>query len=259
MLPFHAGLLLPSSLTQQELDPKLRTYKVGVLGRAASIFGVREIVVYQEPSLNDARFIEMVLRYQECPPYLRKRLFALAPELRDAGVLPPLNTPPHLVGRDAKVGDVREAVADRGGVLMGTSKPGKALRALPEGERITVRVVGDLGQNYVVTKHEDPAHYPGFQVRRADSLAKALEGFDVRIATSKDGEPASKLPMHKLRGRVAIAFGPPDKSVEEVAAAEKADVRWDFAINAAPGQGTETVRTEEAVFLSLGAIAARLA
>jgi hypothetical protein len=143
--------------------------------------------------------------------------------------------------------------------MMGTSKPAKALRALPEGERITVRVVGDLGRDYVVAKHEDPAYYGGFAVRRADSLGKALEGFDARILTSRAGEPASKLPVHKLRGRVALAFGPPDLSVEEVAAAEKLEPRWDFALNAAPGQGTETVRTEEAVMLSLGAIAARLA
>jgi methyltransferase len=259
VLPFHAALLLPSSLTQQEPDPRLRTYKVGQIGRAASIFGVREMVLYQEPTFNDARFIEAVLRYQECPPYLRKRLFKLAPELQHAGVLPPLNTPSHLVPREAKVGDVREAVADHAGVMMGTSKPGKALRALPEGERVTVRVVGDLGREYVVTKHDDPAYLGGFAVRRAESLAKALEGFDCRIAASRAGEPASKLPVHKLRGRVAIAFGPPELSVEEVAAAEKADARWDFLLNAAPGQGTETVRTEEAVLLSLGAIGSRLA
>lgn len=258
MLPFHASLLLPSSLTQQEPDPRIRTYKVGQVGRAASIFGVREVVVYQDPALNDARFIETVLRYQECPPYLRKRLFKLAPELEFAGVLPPLNTPTHLVGREARVGDVREAVADRGGVLMGTSKPAKALRALPEGERIAVRVVADLGKEYAVVRHEDPAHHGGFAVRRAESLAKALEGYDTRIATSRAGEPASKAPVHKLRGRVALAFGPPDKSVEEVAEAEKAVVRWDFLLNAAPGQGTETIRTEEAVVLSLGALAARL-
>ncbi|HEV8359089.1 MAG TPA: putative RNA uridine N3 methyltransferase [Candidatus Thermoplasmatota archaeon] len=259
MLAFHAALLLPSSLTQQEPDERIKTFKVGLIGRAASIFGVREIVIYQDPALNDARFLETVLRYQECPPYLRKRLFKLAPELRHAGVLPPLNTPAHLVDRVAKEGDVREAVVDKSGVFMGTSKPAKALRPLPEGERITVRVVGDLGRDYVVTRHEDPSHYAGYQVRRVDGgLAKALEGYDARIATARDGEPASKLPMHRLRGRVAIAFGPPDKSVAEALAAEQASVKWDFTLNAAPGQGTESIRSDEAVYLSLAAIAARL-
>jgi hypothetical protein len=251
------ALLIPSSLTSESPDPRIRTYKVGQVGRAASIFGAREVVVYAEPSFNDARFIETVLRYQECPPYLRKRLFKLAPELQYAGVLPPLNTAAHLAPKDAKVGDVREAVASKGSVEMGTSKPGKALRPLPEGERVAVRVVADLGKEYVVLKHDDPEHYGGFAVRRAESLAKALEGFDARICTSRAGEPASKLPDYRLRGRVALVFGPPELSVEEVAQREGAQVRWDFVLNAAPGQRTETVRTEEAVLLSLGGLAAR--
>jgi hypothetical protein len=96
-------------------------------------------------------------------------------------------------------------------------------------------------------------------VRRADSLAQALEGYDARLLTSKAGEPASKLSPLKLRGRVALAFGPPSLSVEEVAQREGASVKWDFALNALPGQGTETVRTEEAVLLSLAALQARLA
>jgi hypothetical protein len=259
VLPFHAALLIPSSLTSQEPDPRIRTFKVGLVGRAASIFGAREVVVYDEPSFNDARFIETVLRYQECPPYLRKRLFKLAPELQFAGVLPPLNTPTHTAPREAKVGDVREAVASKGVVEMGTAKPGKALRPLPEGERIAVRVVGDLAKEYVVLKHDDTTHYGGFAVRRAETLTKALEGYDVRIATSRAGEPASKLPDYRLRGRVAIAFGPPEMSVEEVAQREGAAIKWDFVLNAAPGQLTETVRTEEAVLLSLGALATRAA
>ena len=259
MLPFHAALLLPSSVTEQENDPRIRTFKVGLLGRAAALFGVREIVIYGEARFNDARFIETILRYQECPPYLRKRLFALAPELAHVGVLPPLNTPAHLVPRHAKVGEVREAVVDRGLVQMGTSKPGKALRPLPEGQRLSVRVVGELAREYVVVQHDDPAHVPGFAVRRTETLAGALQGFDTRIATSKAGEPASKAPVHKLRGKVALAFGPPALSLEEVVAAEKAEVRWDFVLNAVPGQGTETVRTEEAVYASLAALAARVA
>jgi hypothetical protein len=121
--------------------------------------------------------------------------------------------------------------------------------------------VGDLGRELVVAKHEPApgdAYYAGFAVRRADSLAQALEGHDLRIATSRAGEPAGKLPAHRLRGRVALAFGPPELSVEEVAEREGLGAKWDLALNAAPGQATETVRTEEAVFLSLAALAARL-
>jgi hypothetical protein len=179
------------------------------------------------------------------------------PELRHAGVLPALNTPAHLVGTEAKVGEVREALATRTGVEMGTSKPARALRPLPEGERVTVRVAGDLGKDLVVVRHEDPAHHPGHAVRRADSLAKALEGYDTRIAASRQGEPVGKLPAYRLRGRVALAFGPPSLSVEEVAQREGAQVKWDFALNAVPGQGTETVRTEEAVLLCMVALHAR--
>lgn len=259
MLCFHAALLLPSSLTQQEPDARIKTFKVGQVGRAASIFGVREMVVYLEPTLNDARFIETVLRYQECPPYLRKRLFKLAPELQHAGVLPPLNTPSHTVGREAGVGEVREAVATRSGIEMGCDKPARSRKPLPEGQRVSVKVVAEAGGELVVEPYEGADYYPGFRVRRAESLAQALEGYDACIMASRWGEPAAKLPVEKLRGRVALAVGPPSLSVEEVLEREGAHVAWDFALNVAPGQATETVRTEEAVLLSLGALAARVA
>ncbi|MHC1579550.1 MAG: putative RNA uridine N3 methyltransferase, partial [Candidatus Alkanophagales archaeon] len=89
------SILIPSSLTMDTADMKLKTYKVGQVARAASIFCVDEIVIYKDREYDDSRFIERVLRYAETPQYLRKRLFGLEPELRFAGVIPPLRTRHH--------------------------------------------------------------------------------------------------------------------------------------------------------------------
>src|SRR3989337_297573 len=79
---------------------------MGLVGRAAAIVRVYEVVVYRDdPKHSQDAELDLVatlLSYMETPQYLRKRLFKIEPRLQYAGILPPLRTPHHPVNRRAK-------------------------------------------------------------------------------------------------------------------------------------------------------------
>ncbi|MBI4362050.1 MAG: hypothetical protein HY558_02645, partial [Euryarchaeota archaeon] len=104
-------VLLPSSFTSETRDPRQRVYRAGVVARALAIFRVEQVVIYRDPyGPDDAHAITTLLEYAETPQYLRRRLFPLREELRDAGLLPALRTPHHPVEarvRRLQVGEVR--------------------------------------------------------------------------------------------------------------------------------------------------------
>lgn len=190
-----------------------------------------------------------MLAYAETPPYLRRILFSQRDELACAGVLPPLNTPHHKAGGTPRIGDVRDGYATEHGVEIGADRPAKAAGDPGEG-RVTVEIVGKESGRFVVTRRRGPPPaYWGFDVRRADSLTAALDAYDVTIATSRKGEETLEV---KADGSVAVAFGSPGRGLEELLAGEDrtrgAIPHW---YNAVPNQGTDTIRTEEAVYLAL--------
>jgi len=78
------------------------------------------------------------------------------------------------------------------------------------------------------------------------------------IATSRRGtsfaEVRDKLTAHWKRScSILVAFGAPSQGLYEIVAREnlELDTLAHFTVNTIPNQGTETVRTEEAVFASL--------
>lgn len=82
--------------------------------------------------------------------------------------------------------------------------------------------------------------------------------FDLAIATSKRGAPFIKVrdklaENWKKSSSILIAFGAPNQGLYEIVAREhlELDEIAHFTVNTIPNQGTETVRTEEAIFASL--------
>lgn len=81
----------------------LRAYFVSELARICAIFKVDEIVVLHDfayKSKSEAFFPSeyMVrnLQYLETPQYLRKYLFELHPDLKNAGIMNPIEADHHL-------------------------------------------------------------------------------------------------------------------------------------------------------------------
>ncbi len=269
------AIAIPTSIISDTPHLREKTAKIGLIGRAAAIFKVDEIIVYQDnPKANQAReldFIALLLNYLETPQYLRKRLFKIEPDLQFAGILPPLRTPHHPVSgklRDLKVGEYREGLVlsqAKEGLLVdiGVEQPG-VLRETQYaiGERLTLQVI-NVGSRVEVqaANRDDIPVYWGFKIRIEKrpfvQFAKDPE-FDLTIATAKlgiqfmaVGSEIAKRWTHS--NHILIAFGAPSRGLHEIAKEEGAKLERvvDFVVNTIPEQGTATVRTEEALLATL--------
>jgi len=269
------SIAVPASLVSDVPHLREKTFRVGLIGRAAAIFRVDEIIVFPDfPSTDQRRDIELVsavLSYMEAPQYLRKRLFKIRPELRYAGVLPPLRTPHHPLSdrtENLKVGEYREGVVTslvKGGSLVdvGVERPLMVPDTHhPVNTRVTVRVTG-LGKHpkAVLASHGEVKEYWGYRVTISEVPFGQLlknRSFDLAIATSRYGVPLIEIMSEltkrwKSSQRTLVAFGAPTQGLYEIAAREhiNLDKVVHFVVNTIPGQGTETVRTEEALYASL--------
>lgn len=269
------AIAIPASVVSDTPHLREKTSKIGFIGRTTAIFGVEEIIIYEdEPGVNrkaDMNLIATLLSYMETPQYLRKRLFKLKPELRYAGILPPLRTPHHPLGKrvaDLTVGEYREGVTVEKTSMgtfvdIGVEKPAliqqKHLRL---GERVTVKIssIGEQVVTELAVRQEIP-YYWGYKVTvwkgTFGRLVKS-RGFALKIATSKHGAAFNDVKENiaekwKASQTVLVGFGSPTQGLYETAKKEGLNLAEivDFVVNTVPGQCTETVRTEEALIATL--------
>jgi predicted SPOUT superfamily RNA methylase MTH1 len=255
--------------------PHLRekTYRVGFVARAAAIFRVEEIIIYSDRpgGDEDARFIATVLRYMETPQYLRRRLFPIKPELRYAGILPPLRTPNHPL--ESRVEDLEPESYRDGFVLQSSSKKSVIdlgferpvaipIPKLPTNKRVTVRITKSDGKvDFQIVSRDDVPFYWGYTVTVSNEpLGKTVKrgGRCLIVATSKYGQPIDvKLraiaERWKSADKALILFGSPEEGLREILRREglTVDDVADFTVNTIVEQGAETVRTEEAIYATL--------
>jgi methyltransferase len=269
------SIAIPASAISDTPHLREKTSKVGLIGRAAAIFRVGEIIVYPDNARvdqkRDMQFIALLLSYLETPQYLRKRLFKIEPDLEYAGILPPLRTPHHPLSgktKHLKSGEYREGLVlaeAKEGLMVDIGVQQPALlrqRQFAVGTRLTLQVVS-VGESVEVqaVNRDDVPLYWGYRVRQENqSFAKlAAQGdFDLKIATARVGndfldvssEICEKMNTSK---RVLIAFGAPARGLHEIVADEGLTLEdvADFVVNTVPFQGTVTVRLEEALLASL--------
>jgi len=272
---FSLAIGIPASLTSDIPHLREKTLRIGLIGRAAAIFRVEEIIIYpdrpDENQKKDIKLIQTALSYMETPQYLRRLLFRIMPELQYAGTLPPLRTPHHPIAskiEDLGVGEYREGavVSHSNGdslVDIGVEQPAIVQGArIKIDTRVTVKIT-DLGRHLraVLVDPKEIKTYWGYRVSVLDvSLGQFLKKrhFDLVIATSRKGKPIAAV-LDELRERwknshsTLVAFGAPTLGLYEIADREhvKLDDLADFVVNTIPHQATETVRTEEAVYATL--------
>ncbi len=272
------SIAIPASIVSDTPHLREKTHKIGLIGRAAAIFRVSEIIIYPD-NPNVRRTAEMalvgtLLSYMETPQYLRRKLFRLKSELRYAGILPPLRTPHHPLNRkmeNLRVGEYREGVAvsrTSQGTLVDIGVEDSAIalnKQLTIGERFTVKITEvDKQVKVRLADHAEMLDYWGYRVIIENHpLGEIVETrkFDLTIATSKHG---SKLmdKIHELTAKwksasaILVSFGAPTQGLFEILKYEQKSLGdiMDFAFNMVPMQGTETVRTEEAIFASLATL-----
>lgn len=260
------SILIPSSLTMETEDLRLKTLKVGLIARAAAVFRIDRIAIYHDDDFDDSRFINLVLRYAETPQYLRKLLFKRMRELRYVGLLPPLRTAHHPVMSKSstlklgefRVGVVVESVGSDGDawVEIGVERPLPLLTEMPVrvGQRLNVRI---FSQDPLAAEHvnrKDIPIYWGYEVTRGESLDEHLSSTKAFvIATSRRGRPLTldllEMIGNKCQRDLAVIFGSPTRGVD--AFLKREELNRCCMINSIPHQGCETVRVEEAVWATL--------
>ncbi|PSQ11202.1 hypothetical protein BRC99_06650 [Halobacteriales archaeon QS_7_69_60] len=271
------SVLVPSSLAREAEDGREATRKLGYVARAAVVFRVDRLLIFpdrgSEGRFHDG-FVGTVLEYAATPPYLRKEAWGRRDELEYAGVLPPLRVASRTGSGSDGSGSLRQGIVTEVGpdgrvrVNCGLQHP----ISLPapdeehaEGERVAVRV---SSRRPVRAKLED-VPLPGFDVERA-TIEEALTRPDagVRIAASRHGEALSVDRLGRLAERTAadgmtVVFGAPERGLPEIldrrpgeeAPSDEPTARFDLWLNTVPDQGSEVVRTEEAMFAALAPLA----
>ena len=240
------SVFIPNSFLAETKDLKLKTSKVGLIGRALALFEVDEVVVYKDLSIPDSEqnddgdFIAEVLNYMDTPQYLRKKAIPIKPELRHVGILPPLRVPHHPVGNFVDIGMDSLAFCK---------------------EQLTVNKIFSFkitkfAKEVIVTPDEPDDIYWGFKTLSTNKGLKnslKLVNPDFVVETTKYADTIDTI-FDELKTKVessnhiAIVFGGPYSSISENVESSK----WEtIKLNTIPNQGTETVRTEEAVISTL--------
>ena len=275
MIGKNLTIAIPASIATNTPHLREKTAKIGLIGRAASIFRVDKIIIFPDkPKINQNKEIEFIitlLKYMNTPQYLRKKLFEINAKLKFAGILSPLRTPNHPTNsksRNLRSGEYRDGiiikkVKDGMLVEIGVEK----LALLREthwlmGDHVNSQIIktGNQIEIQTVSKEEIPFYW-GFSVyAEKKSLSNLIKNknFDLIIGASKKGIDFNSnlseiVNKWKKANNIIIEFGAPNRGLFEIAKDENMDLKkhTDFIVNTIPKQGTETVRTEEALIATL--------
>lgn len=262
-------VLIPSSFSREASSPRDKMLRLGMLARFLAAARVETLIIYHEdperPDRRNAEFIKLVMDYLNTAPYLRRRLFKLRPELRYAGLLPPLNIPTHPERAGLDYPHYREGLVVASGsrslVEAGLDRPIRVRRRLARGSRVILRIEPrEGGEARVVARSRRSVDvYPGFRTAIVEErLPEIVKGHDLRIAASRNGADIREvLPLLKEAGagksRACVAFGASRAGLTEISEIQgfKLEECFDYVINIMPLQGVRTIRTEEAVAYAL--------
>ncbi|EKJ71885.1 hypothetical protein FPSE_07986 [Fusarium pseudograminearum CS3096] len=294
--PWTLSVAIPSSILTNLATADQRMTQPARIARALAVFSVDEVVVFDDshvstrPRQTDpnsytgdtdpCHFLAHILSFLEAPPFMRKTLFPLHPNLRLTAMLPSLDMPHHPNPRDylsyAEGVTVTGATSTGSGTLVecGLENPVEIEADIPPKTRITLKFPEDENQYpepvHPAAPRTEGGYYWGYTVRKANSLSKVFtespyeNGYDVSIGTSERGVPASKAfpPTKKVNfSHLLIVFGGPRgiefaaMNDEELSSMDiqgsKTKELFDHWINVLPNQGSRTIRTDEAVFIAL--------
>eukprot|EP00435_Cladocopium_sp_Y103_P071257 s177_g37.t1 len=316
------SVALPASIVENAQGGELKALLVGQMARALTIYGVDEVVIFEDRSdapssdedgiSNGMAFFARNLQYLETPQYLRKQLVPVHKDLKWVGLLAPLDAPHHL--RKHEHLPYREGVVlqkgwpapteDEKGCWVNCGLPEPVWlrgKEIASDVRVTVRLEdapeaaeasaasgsgrgggrggrgrgrgGGRGsgavQRGVAVEPSEPRTksglYWGFQTRLAKSLKAVFEecpfgAYDLTIGTSERGEVLGLGRLPKFQ-HLLVAFGGLG-GFEEVIADERSgyDAATDPAslftryVNICPRQKSRTIRTEEALLITLATL-----
>ncbi|MBN2229759.1 MAG: hypothetical protein JW779_09205 [Candidatus Thorarchaeota archaeon] len=252
-------------------DIRLKTIKVGQIARALAVFRVDEIFIYNTGKLSprqkrDADLLVKLLRFMDTPQYLRRRIFPTSASLKFAGLLPPLRTKSHPLQSsisNLSVGTIRWGVQARVGKIdLGLDQLVDYPQTLSERDPTLFMIESVIPQlSLKVINRSDVSQYWGFESTRTGSLPELLKqsnkttriGFSRKAPMFKRIDDELQATVSNTKSVLAV-FGGPNRGILELFDDQKDDIKQsiDFWTNTIDNQGTETVRLEEALMISLG-------
>ena len=266
---------IPASTTADIPHLREKTLKIGFIGRALAIFRVEEILIYEDKDKDEnikynQKLIGEILNYMATPQYLRKSVFKISPNLRYAGILPPLRTPNHplkkslssVLNGEIRKGLVVKSFREDSLIDIGLDKPIQVRGKFKPGTVLNVKLskVDDKVRGEVIPSDEIQVYW-GFKVKiPSKTLDEIIESekFDLKIATSRYGEQLSSIANIIVNRwikskKVLLAFGSPVEGLREIVKRRgfKLEELFDFTVNTISNQGVETVRVEEALISTL--------
>jgi len=297
------SIAVPGSILDNAQSPELRTYLAGQIARAACIYKVDEIVVFDDKGevtedeklkvrkndmLGEGRAgclqLARILQYVECPQYLRKYFFPIHKDLQYAGLLNPLDAPHHLRQEDEFL--YREGIVTNKPIKVGRgSQVNVGLlneihvdKVLMPGLRVTVKIPAEQLKRkkikgIIVSPNVPRAEtgvYWGYNVKLAKNLTEVLtncqykEGYDLTIGTSNKGTSIDEIEAKSLEYcHCLIVFGglaglEAAIDVDPHLDVDDPSLVFDKYVNTCPQQGSRTIRTEEAILLTLAELRTKL-
>lgn len=293
------SIAVPGSILDNAQSQELRTYLAGQVARAASIYNVDEIIIFDDkpPSnMTTAKVAQLgdvtarpccvqfarILQYLECPQYLRKFFFPIHNDLKHTGLLNPLDSQHHLRLNSAfpfREGIVTKKPHAKGSyVNAGLLNDVLVDKQLPENLRVTVKIplssqITKKLHGKVVSPQQprkETGIYWGYNVRIANSISEVFSrspyenGYDLTIGTSDKGQSVQKVENKSLKfNHLLIVFGGLlglENAVEndDNMTIDDPSLLFDHYINVVPQQGSRTVRTEEAVLITMASLVEKL-
>lgn len=282
------SIAVPGSICDNAQTPELQSYLAGQIARAAAIFCIDEVVIFNDEgtsalisqtsiSKHSTSCIRLakILQYLECPQYLRKHFFPMDKDLEYAGLLNPLDTPHHL--RRHQECPFREGVVtnkpiksgkDCSFVHIGLEKDVLVNVKIDAGLRVTVELTEEVNGRQTgniispLKPRQEIGLYWGYTVRVANSLGEVFtqcpysRGYDLTVGTSERGFSVDALPPYQ---HAIIVFGGVNGLEAALENDEQLQIQslfdlFDHYINTCPNQGSRTIRTEEAILVSLTAL-----
>ncbi|KAI3429714.1 hypothetical protein D9Q98_005799 [Chlorella vulgaris] len=285
---YTVSIAVAASCIENAQNLELATLLAGQVARAAAIFNVDEVVVLDDAPdrqpghvSSAAALFARVLQFMETPQYLKKALIPMHPDLKYAGVLPPLDAPHHLRSTEwglYREGVVRHSAKGKGSwVDVGLDQDAHIPQAARQGVRLTldmgweplpVSVDGQQVLQAQLALPTDPREkaglYWGYITRIAPSLQAMVNqcpfpgGYDMTVGTSERGEctPPCQLQLGPFR-HLLIVFGGPHGleyalQHDDLASQHNCPSElFDRYLNTCFDQGSRTIRSEEAILISM--------
>lgn len=269
-------IMIPFCTIENEPSLLRATIKANLIARAASIYRVNNIILYnsridENECRREKKILKLLLKYFVSPPYLKRKLLGARKELKYVGLTYPLQIQTHTVNKQPKAGELRAGLVlkVKGHLALldiGTGTPafveigGKKLH---HGDVVYV-IVEDINP-LKIKINDNPTEYVGYSIQETNDILNFLKkkrGEKLVIGTSRLGKPFWEEAKYikelilKRNKEVLLVFGEPYRGIYEIFKDMGANIDeyFDGIYNFIEAQGTKTVRLEEAIFIVMSSM-----